>query len=484
VSTAVLFHGQGVAVEPGSVLADGRYVLTDRVGAGGVGEVWRATDTVLDRAVAVKLLRPDVVAEAGTLRRFAAEARVMARVDHPGIAAVYDFGQDVDDTAYLVMKFVDGEPLNRLLDRCGPLVPERVMELVAQAAEALRAAHDAGVIHRDVKPGNLIVRPDGSVVLTDFGIARVTGNDVTGVELIRGTAKYLAPEQATGGEITPAVDVYALGTTAYHCLAGQPPFDGTDPIDVAIRQVHEAPPPLPGRVPEPVRELLNAMLAKDPQDRPGTAEVIEAARRAAVPVPRAVATAGRRPTGLALVIVPVVLALGGLSALAFWPDPAGGGPVAGAPGYAFDGGIGQPSASPTAGGGSSPPSVSSVATTQGVDRLPRQPEEPSIVPRAPRTTPAGGHPATTRPPASTTSPTAPPSTTEPPYDPHVPYVVGMTLADASGVLQGEGYLVGVVTYDPAGTACVVMSQTPPADASASPGTAVDLVVGESTTGCT
>ena len=267
-------------MESGRVLG-GRYELTAKVGSGSVGSVWRATDRVLGRVVAVKVLHPELAHDDTVVRRFAAEARIMARLHHPGIAGLYDFGRDRDGTAYLVMAFIEGQQLRRLVGSGRTLPPERVMDLVAQAADALRTAHRAGVVHRDVKPVNLIVRGNGDVVLTDFGIARVPGNDLTGPGMVLGTAKYIAPEQAAGRLVTPAVDVYALGVTAYECLTGWPPFRGGTPMEVAQHHITSTPPPLPPTVPRPVRDLVMAMLTKDPARRPTAAQVAVAARLAA-----------------------------------------------------------------------------------------------------------------------------------------------------------------------------------------------------------
>lgn len=276
----------GESVERGGVLGE-RYELTEKVGSGSVGEVWRGTDRVLGRMVAVKVLRHEFAKDPTVLARFAAEAQIMARLSHPGIADVYDYGQHSDGRPYLVMTFVEGTSLRRLLAGNRPLPPERVMALVAQAASALRAAHRAGVIHRDVKPVNLLVREDGTVMLTDFGIARAAGNDLTGAGLVVGTAAYIAPEQAAGRDLTPAVDIYSLGVTAYECLIGRPPFTGDNPMDVARKHITNAPPALPSSLPRPVRELVNAMLAKDPVRRPTAAAVAAVARTAAAgPVAR------------------------------------------------------------------------------------------------------------------------------------------------------------------------------------------------------
>ncbi|WP_433244735.1 protein kinase domain-containing protein [Streptosporangium sp. CA-135522] len=261
--------------------------MDTRIGAGGMGEVWRGEDTVLARTVAVKVLLPGRTDDPGFLVRFQGEARAMATINHPGVVDVYDYGihevPGAGATAYLVMKFVDGEPLDRLLGRMGSIAPGAAMELIAQAASALQAVHDQGIVHRDVKPGNLMVRSDGTLVLTDFGIARSdAASRLTDAGMVLGTAAYCAPEQAEGAPVTPAVDVYALGVVAYECLAGRRPFDGDTPVTIALKHIREAPPPLPPHIPPAVRALVERALSKDPARRFPSAAAMSAAARQAV----------------------------------------------------------------------------------------------------------------------------------------------------------------------------------------------------------
>ncbi|MEV4457290.1 protein kinase [Microbispora sp. NPDC049633] len=275
-------------VAQGTTLA-GRYRLDARLGAGGMGEVWRGEDTVLARTVAVKVLLPGRLDDPGFAVRFQGEARAMATVNHPGVVDVYDYGvTDVPgdgSTAYLVMRFVDGEPLDRLLTRLGRIGAEPAMELIAQAASALQAVHERGIVHRDVKPGNLLVRSDGTLVLTDFGIARADqGTRLTDAGMVLGTAAYCAPEQAEGAPVTPAVDIYALGVVAYECLAGQRPFDGDSPVTIALKHIREEPPPLPPHVPPAVRAIVERAMSKDPALRwPSAAAMSHAARQSVLP---------------------------------------------------------------------------------------------------------------------------------------------------------------------------------------------------------
>ena len=254
--------------------------MEGRIAIGGVGEVWRATDLVLDRPVAVKLLRPEYAQHPETLARFEAEARHAASVTHPGIAQVYDYGKaQAADSPYLVMELVDGPSLAWVL-ASGPLEPAYAMDVLAQAAAGLEAAHAAGLVHRDVKPANLVVGPGNQVKITDFGVAYAAGSaPITRAGTLVGTPAYLAPERAAGGPATPASDLYSLGVVGYHCLTGSPPFSGM-PIEVAAAHQHQALPPLPAAVPAGVAGLVGELTAKDPAARPGSAgEVAERAGR-------------------------------------------------------------------------------------------------------------------------------------------------------------------------------------------------------------
>ena len=252
----------------------GRYRMEHRIATGGMGEVWRATDLVLGRSVAVKTLKAEHVDDEDFRARFRAEARHAGGLSHPGIASVYDYGEQQGpdgSSAWLVMELVEGEPLSDVLRR-GPLDVPTTLDVVAQVAQALAVAHAAGVVHRDVKPGNLLLRPDGVVKVTDFGIAHAgDALPLTQTGTVVGTAYYLSPEQALGQRGAPASDLYSLGVVAYECLAGARPFPGTNPVAIAAAHLREAPPPLPRAVPQPVRDLVGALLAKDPADRPADA---------------------------------------------------------------------------------------------------------------------------------------------------------------------------------------------------------------------
>jgi eukaryotic-like serine/threonine-protein kinase len=250
----------------GTVLG-GRYVLHEQIGSGGYGEVWRAADTVLSRPVAVKLLHPLYTQRSEALARFRAEARHAGGLSHENIAQVFDYVEPADgQPPYLVMELVDGPSLETLLTG-GPLDDSRTMDIVAQAAAGLQAAHAAGMIHRDIKPPNLLLAPGGTVKITDFGIAHTIGSaPVTASGELVGTPGYLAPERAMGERATPASDLYSLGMVAYECLAGTPPFRGTA-LEVALAHRDRPLPPLPPTVAAEVCALVMRLTAKDPARR-------------------------------------------------------------------------------------------------------------------------------------------------------------------------------------------------------------------------
>ncbi|HET6816972.1 MAG TPA: protein kinase [Mycobacteriales bacterium] len=259
-----------MTLAPDFTLGD-RYQLQQRIATGGMGEVWRANDSLLGRAVAVKVLKPEYAADPHFLERFRNEARHTASLSHPGIANVFDYGE-VGDKAYLVMELVAGEPLSTILARDGRLTPASTLDIVGQAALALQAAHDVGVIHRDVKPGNILIRPDGVVKVTDFGIARVVdAAPVTQTGMVVGTAAYLSPEQASGRSTTTASDVYSLGVVAYECLSGERPFHADSAVGVAMAHATATPPPLPKDVPPLVADFVLRAMEKDPARRPSSA---------------------------------------------------------------------------------------------------------------------------------------------------------------------------------------------------------------------
>ncbi len=258
----------------------GRYQLSNRIAIGGMGEVWQATDLVIGRTVAIKILKDEYLGDPGFLERFRAEARHAALVNHEGIANVFDYGEE-EGSAYLVMELVPGEALSTILERERVLATDRVLDIVAQTASALHAAHAAGLVHRDIKPGNLLITPDGRVKITDFGIARIADQvPLTATGQVMGTVQYLSPEQASGHPASPTTDIYSLGIVAYEALAGRRPFTGESQVAIAMAQINETPPDLPVTVAEPVRNLVYSSIAKNPADRPASAAHLARAAQA------------------------------------------------------------------------------------------------------------------------------------------------------------------------------------------------------------
>jgi serine/threonine-protein kinase len=262
----------------------GRYVFGDLIATGGMGEVYRATDTALDRPVAIKLLKPEYADDPVNRARFDSEARHAAALHHPHVAAVYDVGEMPTATGllrpYLVMELVDGQPLSNLLKDGRPLDPAAVRDLLGQAGDALAAAHRAGIVHRDVKPANLLVTPDRDIKVTDFGIARAASSSaITGTGQVMGTPQYLSPEQARGEQATPASDVYSLGVVAFECLAGHRPFQKDTAVATALAHLHDPIPPLPASVPADLAAVVTRALAKDPRERYPDAAAFTAALR-------------------------------------------------------------------------------------------------------------------------------------------------------------------------------------------------------------
>jgi eukaryotic-like serine/threonine-protein kinase len=274
------------------VTLSGRYRLQRLVATGGMGQVWEAVDSRLGRRVAVKVLKQEFSQDPEFIERFRAEARTTAMLNHPGIAQVHDYGESQMNgegrTAYLVMELVNGEPLNSVLKRTGRLSLRHALDMLEQTGRALQVAHAAGLVHRDVKPGNILITPTGQVKITDFGIAKaVDAAPVTQTGMVMGTAQYIAPEQALGHEATPASDVYALGVVGYEVVSGKRPFTGDGALTVAMKHIKEPPPPLPADLPPNVRELIEITLVKNPGMR----------YRSGGPFADAVAAvrAGRRP---------------------------------------------------------------------------------------------------------------------------------------------------------------------------------------------
>ncbi len=314
-----------------------RYRLDARIATGGMGEVWRATDTTLGRPVAVKVLKSEYADDATFRSRFATEAQHAAALDHPGVAAVYDVGEAQTAGAleglgggpgdgsgaprpYLVMELVDGQPLSDLLGdarRSGRSVDREVLrDLLAQAATAIGAAHAAGIIHRDVKPANLLVTRDRRIKITDFGIARAAdAAAITRTGQVMGTPQYLSPEQARGETATPASDVYALGVVAFECLAGRRPFEADSPVATALAHLQQPVPELPTDVPADLASVVRTALAKDPADRFADGAAFAAALRDPATAVLPAAAASRQGVEEGTRVMPAAAAVGAPSTL-------------------------------------------------------------------------------------------------------------------------------------------------------------------------
>ena len=269
---------QLVALGPG-----GRYRLVRRIATGGMGEVWQADDTVLGRRVALKVLVEELAADDRATRRFVREARATARLAHPNVARVYDFGRG-GGPPFLVMELLEGETLAARL-ASGPLPPAEAARVAAAVADALEAAHQRGIVHRDVKPSNIMLTPGGEVKVLDFGIAAAADetHSTTGSGLYA-TVAYVSPERVAGEPATPASDVYSLGAVLYELLCGRPPFPGSSPALVARAHLHDQPVPvrqLAPWVPARLAEACEAAMAKDPARRPSSAASLAIRLRAA-----------------------------------------------------------------------------------------------------------------------------------------------------------------------------------------------------------
>ncbi|GAA4899428.1 hypothetical protein GCM10025789_17060 [Tessaracoccus lubricantis] len=268
-------------LRPGLVLSE-RYRLIGHVASGGMGQVWEAFDDVLERRLALKIMHPHTQEELDLVERFRDEARFAAQLTHPNIVTVHDY-IEYEGLSCLVMEFVDGPTLSRLLNE-GPLSADDTRAILYDLANALAVAHEAGIIHRDIKPANVLV-PDTGAKITDFGIARSLDRDSrTMTGQVMGTAHYLSPEQALGQQVGPASDIYGLGVLAHEMLTGKKPFDRTSPVATALAHVQDPPPPLPEGTPADLDSLINACLAKEPEDRPTAALIAKLLEPVTVPV--------------------------------------------------------------------------------------------------------------------------------------------------------------------------------------------------------
>jgi serine/threonine-protein kinase len=253
-----------------------RYEIVRRIARGGMAEVYLARDLLLDRPVALKILFPELSRDKNFVERFRREAQAAANLSHPNIVSIYDWGEE-DGTYFIVMEFVDGKPLSQLIRTAGALPPAQAADIGAAVAAALAFAHRNGVIHRDVKPGNVLLDAAGNVKVTDFGIARAVNaqDNLTQTGTVMGTATYFSPEQAQGFGVDNRSDVYSLGVVLYEMVTGQPPFIGENPVSVAYRHVSEVPAPptkVNADVPAAFESIVLQALAKEPDDRYATAE--------------------------------------------------------------------------------------------------------------------------------------------------------------------------------------------------------------------
>ncbi|MBI0144608.1 MULTISPECIES: serine/threonine-protein kinase [Bifidobacterium] len=251
-----------------------RYRLDRRLAQGGMGEVWKGYDIELGRVVAIKALREDLTNEESKLLRLRAEAHNSANLAHPNIAALFEYYEH-DGIGFLIMEYVPSQSLADIYRERGALDPIELLPILIQTARGLYVAHSHGVIHRDVKPANIMVSDTGEVKITDFGVSYSTNQgQITQDGMVVGTAQYISPEQAQGLQATPQSDIYSLGVVAYEGLCGHRPFTGATPVDIAAAHVNDPVPPLPNSVDNQLMNFVMSMLAKDPRDRPANALVV------------------------------------------------------------------------------------------------------------------------------------------------------------------------------------------------------------------
>mgnify|MGYP000722026445 FL=1 len=261
-----------------SVIMNDRYEMQQRIGRGGMADVYLARDILLDRLVAIKVLFPEFATDPAFVERFRREAQSAGNLNHPNIVSVYDWGRS-NNTYFMAMEYVPGRTLAEALADVGQINATKAAEVGIEVAAALSFAHRNNVVHRDIKPGNILIGSNGQLKVADFGIARALGSaadsNLTQVGAVMGTAAYLSPEQAQGGQPDPRSDLYSLGIVLYEMVAGHPPFSGDNPVSIAYKQVHDSPQPLnqiAGDVPRAFEAIVARLLAKDPGTRYPTAE--------------------------------------------------------------------------------------------------------------------------------------------------------------------------------------------------------------------